>query len=89
MLKRCVGVFLCLATVCTRSFLAFCWASVHDNWYRLLTALESNHRDCVMLREALYWNAESFVGLMMPSPPSRIGSAISLCSLSLSELLTC
>ena len=39
-----------------------------------------------MLREALYWSEESFVGLMIPKPPSRTGSANSSRSLSLNEL---
>ena len=52
----------------------------------LLTALRiRSQRDCVMLREA-YWNEESFVGVMIPSPPSLTGSAIDPFSLSLSEI---
>ena len=38
-----------------------------------------------MLREALYWSEESFVGLMMPSPPIA-EQVVPLVRESLSEL---
>ena len=39
-----------------------------------------------MLREALYWSEQRFVGLMIPNPPSQTGNANSSRSLSLIEL---